>query len=86
MHAAGALVLALSATFPNREGPAAAAELMGAVSAEWARGISALAQGTHPTVTYLVSSGAAGVAIGVASFGDSDSDDYEPIVDRDEVF
>jgi len=57
LHAAGALTLALPATFPNREGPAAAAELMSSVAAEWLRGLDAIMQGTHPAVAMLSSEG-----------------------------
>lgn len=57
LHAAGALVLALPATFPNREGPAAAAELYAAVSQEWLRGLDAVMQGTHPAVSLAQAEG-----------------------------
>lgn len=86
LHAAGALALALPATFPNREGPAAAAELMTSVAAEWQQGLAAILAGTHSCVAYLHEAGSTETIGG--SFGDTDLDggDYDPVVLRDEVF
>lgn len=83
LHAAGALMLALAATFPNREGPAAAAELMAQVTAEWQRGIASIAQGEHATVTYLTATGANETLGGEFSpWGEMYLEEY----DREEVF
>lgn len=57
LHAAGALVLAIPATFPNREGPAAAAELLQEVRQEWMTGLNSIVQGTHVTIGMLVGEG-----------------------------
>jgi hypothetical protein len=49
LNAAGALLLLLSGTFPNKEGPAAAASLLDEVRTEWRQGMDALRAGTHPS-------------------------------------
>jgi hypothetical protein len=58
LNADGALLLALDATFPAGEGPAAATELQKAVRARYNLAWLALLGGTHPATTVVVGTGA----------------------------
>lgn len=58
LNADGALLLALEATFPESEGPAAAEDEIRRVRKRYEKGWDALVEGKHAAVTLLESTGA----------------------------